>query len=129
MKLYSLIQAGGYDTSSAEWNRVSEGGRKFLRDLLNVKPTKRLCCEEALEHPWIKTHVQKVSVKGDPTLVHFSVDVINILASFYPLLTYPYEYVLCVLFRLRTHEFIGKTSASRARCITRGNACANLRGT
>lgn len=69
MKLYNQIQAGGYDTSSEEWHRVSEGGRKFLRDLLNVKPTKRLCCEEALEHAWLKERVKLDSVKGEYTLI------------------------------------------------------------
>lgn len=63
--LYDSILGGGYDTASAEWQRVSEFGRMFIQDLLTVKPTKRLCCEEALEHKWIQAHTKKDSVTGE----------------------------------------------------------------
>lgn len=56
--LYALISRGGYDTTCPEWCRVSQNGRRFLQDLLTVKPTKRLCCEEALEHVWIREQLQ-----------------------------------------------------------------------
>jgi len=69
LEMYAQIQAGAYDTTSAEWNRVSEKGRKFLKDLLQVKPTKRMCCEEALQHEWLRLHLQLDPSTGEYLLV------------------------------------------------------------
>jgi len=70
LTLYEKIQTADFDVSSDEWHRVSDSGQKFIRDLLTVKPTKRLCCEEALEHVWIKTHTQLDPITGEYLSTH-----------------------------------------------------------
>ena len=90
-RLYSQIQAGAYNTTCAEWLRVSDNARKFVKDLLHVKPTKRLCCEEALEHSWIKSLLTVDSTTGERTLVIF-------IHSYHLLLLCSDSYILqCIL--------------------------------
>ncbi|KAI0560313.1 Serine/threonine protein kinase [Gracilaria domingensis] len=35
------------------WDQVSEEGKQFLKQLLQVDPKKRLTAEQALNHPWV----------------------------------------------------------------------------
>lgn len=35
------------------WDDVSDLGKTFLKDLLQVEPKRRLSAEHALSHPWI----------------------------------------------------------------------------
>jgi serine/threonine protein kinase len=43
------------------WNEISAVGRDFVKSLLCVKPTRRLCATEALNHPWLleTAHVEE----------------------------------------------------------------------
>jgi serine/threonine protein kinase len=51
------------------WNEISPTGRDFVKSLLCVKPTRRLCATEALNHPWIieaSTHVESSTEDNAP---------------------------------------------------------------
>lgn len=37
------------------WNEVSDEGKAFLREMLQLDPKQRLTAEQALVHPWIMT--------------------------------------------------------------------------
>lgn len=51
-ELFRSIVAGRY-TFGDEWTEISEEGKQFVGQLLEVNPAKRLRAEEALDHPWM----------------------------------------------------------------------------
>lgn len=51
-ELFRAIVAGRYNFGE-EWTDISEEGKQFVRQLLEVNPAKRLQAEEALDHPWM----------------------------------------------------------------------------
>lgn len=46
---------------SEYWRDVSSTARDFVRACLTVDPAKRLTCEQALEHPWLREEKKKRS--------------------------------------------------------------------
>ena len=55
------VRLGRYRFHSEEWSRSSRESRQFIRQLLQKDPRKRMTAREALEHPWIRTHVDPSS--------------------------------------------------------------------
>ena len=51
-ELFRSIVAGRYNFGE-EWADISEEGKQFVRQLLEVNPSKRLQAEQALDHPWM----------------------------------------------------------------------------
>jgi len=47
------IMSGSYNMREEKWAPVTEGGRNFVRSLLDMDPTRRLTAQSALMHPWI----------------------------------------------------------------------------
>jgi serine/threonine protein kinase len=55
------VRLGRYRFHSEEWSRSSRESRHFIRQLLQKDPRKRMTARQALEHPWIRTHVDPSS--------------------------------------------------------------------
>lgn len=53
--LYDAIKRGAYNMDTAVWAEVSTNAKDFVKGLLTVKPSRRLCATEALQHKWMKT--------------------------------------------------------------------------
>ncbi|KAL5254105.1 hypothetical protein ACHWQZ_G013759 [Mnemiopsis leidyi] len=54
--LYSKIRRAQYDYDSPYWDNISSLAKDFVNKLLRINPKKRMTCEHALDHPWIKKH-------------------------------------------------------------------------
>lgn len=50
--LFRAIVGGKFEFGE-DWDEVSEEGKQFIRDMLQVDPKKRLEAEAALDHPWM----------------------------------------------------------------------------
>ena len=53
--LLQLIVRGRYRFHSHSWARISDEAKDFVRSLMCVDPSKRVTCEEALQHPWLRS--------------------------------------------------------------------------
>ena len=49
-----MIVRGRYRFHSHSWARISDEAKDFVRSLMCVDPSKRVTCEEALQHPWLR---------------------------------------------------------------------------
>ena len=54
--LLQMIVRGRYRFHSHSWARISDEAKDFVRSLMCVDPSKRVTCEEALQHPWLRLH-------------------------------------------------------------------------
>lgn len=52
-KLYKQIMKGEYEFDSPYWDDISVSAKEFITHLLQIDPSKRYSCEQALAHPWI----------------------------------------------------------------------------
>lgn len=52
-RLLRAIMKGQYSFSDPVWEEVSAPAKDLIQKLLVVSPTKRLTCEQVLEHPWM----------------------------------------------------------------------------
>jgi calcium/calmodulin-dependent protein kinase I len=52
-KLYKQIMKGEYEFDSPYWDDISASAKEFITHLLQIDPSKRYSCEQALAHPWI----------------------------------------------------------------------------
>ena len=55
--LLQMIVRGRYRFHSHSWARISDEAKDFVRSLMCVDPSKRVTCEEALQHPWLRLHL------------------------------------------------------------------------
>lgn len=53
-RLLRAIVAGKYELSGGAWKAVSHEAKDLISKLLVVDPTKRLTCQAALQHPWLR---------------------------------------------------------------------------
>jgi len=53
-ELYRMIKTERHSFDSQNWDHVSSTAKDFINKLLKKNPAKRMTCEEALEHPWMK---------------------------------------------------------------------------
>jgi calcium-dependent protein kinase len=56
------ILLGQYCFPSQEWKGTSREARDFVRQLLQMDPSKRMTAEQALNHPWMVRHVNTDAV-------------------------------------------------------------------
>mmetsp|Transcript_41959 Transcript_41959/g.88086 ORF Transcript_41959/g.88086 Transcript_41959/m.88086 type:complete len:409 (+) Transcript_41959:304-1530(+) len=59
------VLRGQYNFPSRDWKGISSNARQFIRQLLQMDPTKRMTAEEALNHPWIIRHTPTDAVMSD----------------------------------------------------------------
>jgi serine/threonine protein kinase len=59
-ELFRAIVAGKYEFHE-NWKEVSEEGKQFVSDLLQVDPKKRLMAEDALDHPWMNVEDRELN--------------------------------------------------------------------
>ncbi len=59
-----MIVRGRFRFHSHSWARISEEAKDFIRHLMCVDPQKRLTCEEALDHPWLRSSQSGRHYKG-----------------------------------------------------------------
>lgn len=55
-RIIPAVKAGKYEVKAKKWERVSECGQSFVKDLLVVNPKQRLTAASALNHEWIQKH-------------------------------------------------------------------------
>jgi len=53
--LFDSILNARYDFPSPWWDKVSDGAKSCVKQLLELDPTKRLTAEQVKDHEWIKT--------------------------------------------------------------------------
>lgn len=52
-KVFARILKGKFSMDTPHWHGISDVAKDFVRNLLQMDPTKRMTADEALEHPWI----------------------------------------------------------------------------
>ena len=66
---------GTFKFFSPDWDEVSDSAKDFISALIQVDPTKRLSCQAALDHAWMKAAVENrnmVGRVGDNLVLHFN---------------------------------------------------------
>lgn len=61
------VKRGQYRMESSIWSKVSETAKDLIRRCLEMSPSKRITCLEALKHPWFQE--QKSSARFDATVL------------------------------------------------------------
>jgi len=56
-EMHDSVRRGKYNFPAEDWSGVSLEAMHFIRRLLQVDPRKRMTAKEALDHPWIRRHV------------------------------------------------------------------------
>lgn len=52
--LYDKIKRGQFSYDAFHWDNISNLAKDFINKLLRVNPKKRMTCDHALDHPWIR---------------------------------------------------------------------------
>uniref|UniRef100_A0A7S0J9G7 Protein kinase domain-containing protein n=1 Tax=Calcidiscus leptoporus TaxID=127549 RepID=A0A7S0J9G7_9EUKA len=59
-QLYEKIKRGEYEFLRPYWDPISDLAKDLIRKMLTVDPHKRITCEEALQHEWLKAQAERV---------------------------------------------------------------------
>lgn len=51
--LFKQILRGSYEFDSPYWDDISDSAKDFISHLMDIDPSSRYTCEEAIAHPWI----------------------------------------------------------------------------
>jgi len=68
-QLFEKIKKGEYEFLRPYWDPISDSAKDFIRQMLQVDPKKRVTCQQAMEHPWLKEGVEKLAKTSLPTLI------------------------------------------------------------
>ena len=60
-ELFEVIKKGRFDFPPDEWSQVSDEAKDFIRKLLVVNPATRMTGEQCVNHPWLKTEIQRTN--------------------------------------------------------------------
>ena len=52
-ELFDIIKSGTFEFPSPYWDDISDLAKDLISKLLIVEPTKRMDCEQILNHAWI----------------------------------------------------------------------------
>ncbi|XP_072276778.1 calcium/calmodulin-dependent protein kinase type 1 isoform X2 [Pyxicephalus adspersus] len=52
-KLFEQILKAEYEFDSPYWDDISDSAKDFIQHLMEKDPSKRITCDQALQHPWI----------------------------------------------------------------------------
>ena len=56
--LFEAIKRCEYDFSAESWHEVSPEAKDFVERILILDASKRMTCDEMLEHPWMKLDLE-----------------------------------------------------------------------
>lgn len=56
------ILAAKYDFNLPEWDYISEQGKDFVKQMLQLDPEKRISIDDALKHPWMTGNAPKLQL-------------------------------------------------------------------
>jgi len=62
-----MVQQGTFDYEGEEWETISEKAKDLINKLI-TRPERRLTAQEALQHPWMRTHGVKATSERDTHL-------------------------------------------------------------
>lgn len=62
--LYEKVTNGNYTFDLPEWNNISNEGKTFVQQLLEVDPKKRLTVDQALDHKWLSMDLSDDAVES-----------------------------------------------------------------
>merc|ERR1712060_507843 len=51
---YEKIKRGEFEFLRPYWDPISDKAKDLIRKMLTVDPKKRITCQGALQHPWLK---------------------------------------------------------------------------
>jgi calcium-dependent protein kinase len=63
-EVFTKILKGKFTFSNPVWDTISDEAKNLITALLTKNPTRRLSAQQALEHPWIKNKLKKVTSKS-----------------------------------------------------------------
>ncbi|CAG9331723.1 unnamed protein product [Blepharisma stoltei] len=88
-EIFSKIITGDYRFAESPWHNVSSCAKNFIRQLLVVKPKKRLSAFQALNHPWLQQVPKYVinskfllSLKEYNSACTFKKEILSLLARY-----------------------------------------------
>jgi len=67
-QLFEKIKRGEFEFLRPYWDPISDSAKDLIRQMLQVSPKKRVDCDAALSHPWLKDGLEMLG-KQSPTLV------------------------------------------------------------
>mmetsp|Transcript_9522 Transcript_9522/g.29003 ORF Transcript_9522/g.29003 Transcript_9522/m.29003 type:complete len:285 (+) Transcript_9522:147-1001(+) len=59
-QLYEKIKRGEYEFLRPYWDPISDAAKDLVSRMLTVDPSKRITCDEALEHSWLKGQASRI---------------------------------------------------------------------
>jgi len=62
-QLYEKIKKGQYEFLRPYWDPISDSAKDLIRKMLTVDPAKRITCDDALLHPWLKETTEQLLTK------------------------------------------------------------------
>jgi len=60
--LFEMIMKGHFEFDDRYWKHVSKEAKSLIKNMLNIRPEKRLTTEQVLAHPWITGKCEVPSV-------------------------------------------------------------------
>ncbi|CAG9312216.1 unnamed protein product [Blepharisma stoltei] len=88
-EIFSKIIPGDYRFSEPSWQNVTPQAINFIRQLLVIKPQKRLSAFQALQHPWLQqpptdliTSKLLISLKEYNSACSFKKEILSLLARY-----------------------------------------------
>jgi len=68
-QLFEKIKKGEFEFLRPYWDPISSSAKDCINKMLTVDPKKRVDCDGAMEHPWLKEGVEALGSAALPTLV------------------------------------------------------------
>uniref|UniRef100_A0A3B4XEW9 Protein kinase domain-containing protein n=1 Tax=Seriola lalandi dorsalis TaxID=1841481 RepID=A0A3B4XEW9_SERLL len=60
-QLYEKIKRGEFEFLRPYWDPISLEAKDMVRRMLTVDPKKRITCEEAMQHPWLRSEASHLT--------------------------------------------------------------------
>ncbi|XP_058806523.1 serine/threonine-protein kinase GD17699-like [Phymastichus coffea] len=63
-KLFERILCGQYEFRSPYWDRISQGAKELISNMLQTQPELRFSAEDVLDHPWLSDAIQSAEYQS-----------------------------------------------------------------